>query len=41
MRNKIIALTNDDIKVYAHIIPMNMDIDFGVKLLEDTLELVT
>lgn len=32
---------NDDIKVYAHIIPMNMDIDFGVKLLEDTLELVT
>ena len=32
---------NDDIKVYAHIIPMNMDIDFGVKLLENTLELVT
>lgn len=32
---------NDDIRVYAHIIPMNMDIDFGVKLLEDTLELVT
>lgn len=32
---------NDDIKVYAHIIPMNMDIDFGIKLLEDTLELVT
>lgn len=32
---------NDDIKVYAHIVPMNMDIDFGVKLLEDTLELVS
>ncbi|MGG7077264.1 NEAT domain-containing protein [Clostridium sardiniense] len=32
---------NDDIKVYAYIIPMNMDIDFGVKLLEDTLKLVT
>ncbi len=30
----------DEIKVYAYIIPMNMNIDFGVKLLEDTMTLV-
>lgn len=31
---------NDDITVYAHIKPMSMDIDFGVKLIEDTKELI-
>ncbi|WP_024613123.1 NEAT domain-containing protein [Clostridium sp. Ade.TY] len=35
-----ISSIEDEIKVYAHIIPMNMDIDFGVKLLEDTMKLV-
>lgn len=31
---------NDDITVYAHIKPMGMNIDFGVKLIEDTKELI-
>lgn len=35
-----ISSINDDIRVYIHIKPVKMNIDFGIKFLEDTLILI-